>query len=353
MSKSLDDLTFSLRIRDGSSSTTPPISFLLLWFSVLILGQIGLFALLCTFALSKSITPRSPLLINVIVIWFFATFAYLILAYSGHYTDSKPPFEFCLAQAVLKHGFDSGSVFAVFLLVFDTWLTVRRGNEAPTFPRLRLVLGISAPYVTFLVASLLVLISGIKHPQHVERIQGTFYCTLGGDIGGRFLKAAWEIVMTAQIVFHVMLGVAAWKYQKDANRVGTDVLSISVLIRVLLFSIWGLVGLVLSVGFTIGTVTSGIAVSTISSSFPLVIFLIFSTSKDILRVWCFWKRPPVPQQPVSTVMKSAEFDSVPPKQPRKSSTASSMTAVGSESYKYSPQILNICHDEVWAARQPV
>ena len=51
----------------------------LVWFSIIIAGQTGLFALLCTLLFSKSVTPHSTALLNLLIISFLETTIYLIL----------------------------------------------------------------------------------------------------------------------------------------------------------------------------------------------------------------------------------------------------------------------------------
>ncbi|KZS90390.1 hypothetical protein SISNIDRAFT_488278 [Sistotremastrum niveocremeum HHB9708] len=265
-------------------------TILLFWFSVMIVAQAGLFVLLLTFCLSKSITPRDPALINLTLISFLETFVYLILRayrtsfYNGSYMDQTPPFTPCLTQAVLKHGLDMGYVTAVFILIVETWLSLRRLGKPPRndSTALRLYITISTPYLASTFVVIPVIVYAMRFPESVLRESWAFYCTISNTSLGQVSQSLQGVLAAGTLICQGLIVRLIIIHRSRNELLSTNMLDASKGIRVGVFLILEIILLLFSSGMFEAWVVLRTSVLAVA---PILLLGVFATQSDLFRVW--------------------------------------------------------------------
>ncbi|KZT38878.1 hypothetical protein SISSUDRAFT_705491 [Sistotremastrum suecicum HHB10207 ss-3] len=251
-------------------------TILLFWFSVMIVAQAGLFVLLLTFCLSKSITPRDPALINLTLISFLETFVYLILFYNGSYMDQTPPFTPCLTQAVLKHGLDMGYVTAVFILIVETWLSLRRLGKPPRndSTALRLYITISTPYLASTFVVIPVIVYAMRFPESVLRESWAFYCTISNTSLGQVSQSLQGVLAAGTLICQGLIVRLIIIHRSRNELLSTNMLDASKGIRVGVFLILEIILLLFSSGMFEAWVVLRTSVLAVA---PILLLGVFAT----------------------------------------------------------------------------
>ncbi|KZT39574.1 hypothetical protein SISSUDRAFT_629709 [Sistotremastrum suecicum HHB10207 ss-3] len=148
----------------------------LTWFAFMLAGQAGLIALLLTLCISKTITPRLPVVYNLLLVLILEASVHLILLFTGKWMDVQLDQATCLAQAALKRGLDSAFIISAFAFVFESWRCAVKGNIKGKNTTLRTFFFLSFSFLTFLLYLLITVMDGIRSPQHLFRNPDAFFC---------------------------------------------------------------------------------------------------------------------------------------------------------------------------------
>ncbi|KZT39568.1 hypothetical protein SISSUDRAFT_1061050 [Sistotremastrum suecicum HHB10207 ss-3] len=261
---------------------------------MLLVAQIGLAFLLLTIVVAK--VRRVPAFYNFIFIIWVGSLVYLLLFYTGQYRGDDVRMEVCAAQAVLKHGVDAAAVSALFFLALESWRLAIRGTLDARSPRPWLILSIAIPYIHFAVYSTVTVKLISANPQNVYRVPDSFYCTFKNATFGIIQATELDGLVLVTLILEVKTGLLYWKTRKAVEKLKSNAdssVNFSIFSRLAVFTLWQIIGLIINAG-SFGPNLNDItavrdAPSIVLASVPFVIFLVFSTQKDIMLKWCFWK----------------------------------------------------------------
>ncbi|KZS89438.1 hypothetical protein SISNIDRAFT_489125 [Sistotremastrum niveocremeum HHB9708] len=240
--------------------------------------------------------------------------------YTGQYEADTVRREVCAAQAILKHGVDPAAVSALFLFSVEASLNSWRLAVRETVDLISsgpwLILTLAIPYVHFVAYSTITAVLVNANPQNAYRNPNSFYCTLRNPTFGIIQGAELNALVLVALIFQVKTGLLYWKRRKAVGKykpTAESSVNLSTFIRLAVFTLWQLIGyeiahqksvpdlssddlsrLISNAGsfgselWSLVTVRHAI-MSVIAASIPFVVFLVFSTQKDIMLKWCFWK----------------------------------------------------------------
>ncbi|KZS89442.1 hypothetical protein SISNIDRAFT_489129 [Sistotremastrum niveocremeum HHB9708] len=274
-----------------------PRSLLLFWFSLLTIGQIGVFALLCTTVFGKSVSQkRLASHKNFLMFTFLSPFATLLLFYSGHYLEAEPPYSICLAQASLKHGFDAAFISSTLVMIFETWRVVKHGMPT-TISTARTITACFIPYFCFIVLALPVAIIGIEQPDQIYRLPDAFYCSINNVPMTSVAQVVMTLLAAGLFICEGTLGfllVVIYNHTKSVQKC-TEIRcsqpitwQMSLFIRSALILFYEAVAMYLISGMS---QSDHFVSSFFLSSYELAVFIVFATQRDIMHAWAFWRRP--------------------------------------------------------------
>ncbi|KZS88785.1 hypothetical protein SISNIDRAFT_489819 [Sistotremastrum niveocremeum HHB9708] len=276
---------------DGLSLGPHPRSVQIIWFSSLIVGQAGLALLSLTFLFAKCLAPRLSALYDLVFLALLDTIVYLILFYSGEYRSVNPSYSQCLVQAALKYGNDSAFILSSFLLVYETLKSAIHGPLNPPHSQSSrgcyLILR-TLPYFSYLIISACAFITGLVSPVKVIRLKYAFFCIISDNTFSAIMNLNMIILASATIICQAALLIVLLKRRKASRKLGIkSVLDTSQILRISIFNLWELLGLLLNTGTMVKVVgTTRTAISFLSiDKVPLSVFLIFASQKDILKCW--------------------------------------------------------------------
>ncbi|KIJ46476.1 hypothetical protein M422DRAFT_250068 [Sphaerobolus stellatus SS14] len=200
-----------------------PSGEILVYFSILFLGNILLSLLILTLLFSKSVPQgKNIYLLNFLITTYLATLPPSLLLITGNIYEPYPPKALCLFQAVLMDGLAPMFEVAFLILAINTWLEVRsslKGSISPItqYRWLKLLL-LFAPYAMLLIWSLSSLALALIN--HLEPSLNP----LGESCSNRdfhsikvlhgFLGSFMIIIATMDIVFEAMIVYSAWSTMK-------------------------------------------------------------------------------------------------------------------------------------------
>ncbi|KZT35485.1 hypothetical protein SISSUDRAFT_1051367 [Sistotremastrum suecicum HHB10207 ss-3] len=278
----------SLQTRNG------PNTHLTVCLAMLLTAQIGIPLLLSTMAFIK--IRRVPAFYNFIFIIWIGTPVYALLFYAGQSeTDTVRP-KLCAAQAILKHGVDPAAVSALCLLSVESWRLANGETVDSRWSAPRLILTLAIPYAHFVAYLIVTTVLVIADPHNAYRGADSFYCTVANTTFGLIQSVELNALVLVTLIFEVKTGLLYWKRRKTVEKYKPNPetnLNRSTFIRLTVFTLWQFIGL-LGNSVSFGSNWYHIAgmryaMYIIAASIPLVVFLVFSTQKDIMLKWCFWK----------------------------------------------------------------
>ncbi|KZT39078.1 hypothetical protein SISSUDRAFT_1046140 [Sistotremastrum suecicum HHB10207 ss-3] len=263
-----------------------PVPIQLLWFSLLLAGQLGLFVFLVTLTRSKRLIPRLPVLHNFLLITFLGSPIYLMLFYSGDYAREFVHLPMCTAQAALVSGLDCAFTLSSLLHVFESWRTAALGENLRNDLRRKWIM-IVLPYAHWVIVSLDVMLLSTTHPDRVYRSPGSFYCSYHGTAATVFYVEyavfGFGIMIVQGFFCHLF-----WTRQGFLSGTGLELrVSRSMFFRVALFTFVEIFGIASIVGIlaTRGRESVSYCLSSFCASASLLVFLIFATQQDLLQLW--------------------------------------------------------------------
>ncbi|KAK0187840.1 hypothetical protein F5146DRAFT_730680 [Armillaria mellea] len=253
--------------------------------------------LVATFLFSTRAT-RHPTLINLCMTWIFSGIFSLLLFYAGKYevNSPDPPTLLCTVQASLMYGITPMWSVAVLVFVYHMVATTIEGWAFPGGSTFRMVVMLSAPYIAQLSFTIAALAISVSHPRLVSLSHRRLYCSLNHLLLYSAMGWFTFAVCVTIIAFETYLAVFMYRNYRGMRlaRHSTG-LHLALLLRVLIFGLYILFGIVASVVFvyTQHTFIADMYLATMGT----VVLLVFGSQADVLRVWCFWRRDDLRKKP--------------------------------------------------------
>ncbi|KAI3615459.1 hypothetical protein WG66_011898 [Moniliophthora roreri] len=248
----------------------------------------GLFGsiITCASALYSSV-QRHPTWYSFIASWIISCFSYSLLFFGGQLFAPKPSLGLCTAQASLVYGAPPITATATLGLVTQIWFSVHSALRGRTFTRQRLwgIVILFAPYILFVCIFTESLVIALVQPKSVRRTGSGMYCNTGVPIPGRLSAALVSVVLLIALGIEIRIIIALRRNYKDLK---SNAQTMNLIIRVLAFTLFGVIAIVLGVYFTF-TVHHGAELNVLVSTLPVAAVLVFGTQKDLLQAWMFWK----------------------------------------------------------------
>ncbi|EAU87081.1 hypothetical protein CC1G_05770 [Coprinopsis cinerea okayama7 len=244
-------------------------------------GALGSLIVLLTAALSPSI-PRHATWYSFMFSWFLSSTSYSLLLLTGNKDNPRPPYALCVTQASLIYAalpMTTGTVIAVVLQVYfnvKNWMSDTEHRANPILLRAL----IAAPYCMHLAMFIGSLVVGLKHPETVQRPSNGFFCNYVIRIPSRISSISVAVLTIPTIVLQ---GMTFWALKRNWMLLRGSIL------RVLSFSFFGVVAIVLGIVFATGSAQGPAFLNVIVATVPVAAVLIFGSQKDILNTWMFWR----------------------------------------------------------------
>ncbi|KAK7469277.1 hypothetical protein VKT23_003761 [Stygiomarasmius scandens] len=271
-----------------------PLLYMWIYFN-LIANTILLPILVATFIFSKR-AKRHPTLINVCMTWILSGFYSLMLFYAGvpKLSDPEPSRALCIAQASAMHGILPMWSVAILVLMYHL-VAVTSGNTRSEVGRVKMIFMLGSPYIVAFAFSLAALVIALRLPpdEHgharVSRFRGVFFCGLGHkplfDAMSIFTFVMWLGINALEVQLAMIL-YRNWRGLRQAgHRFNFE---LQLLLRVVVFGLYIFFGMVVNIisMFNHHNLVPYIYMATVGT----VVFLVFGTQADVLRVWCFWRK---------------------------------------------------------------
>ncbi|KAJ7474429.1 hypothetical protein B0H11DRAFT_2182674 [Mycena galericulata] len=253
------------------------------------IGLIGSIALVLTTTLSPR-APRNATWQNFFTSWIISTISYSLLLFAGQIDLREPAFGVCLAQAGLIYGIPSLTAATTFGLIAQIWFNVQALLAKKVKSERIWTIGlVILPYFflfSMVIASWAV---GIHDPTLVQIIGSGMYCHIGPIATlGRVSAALVALTLLPTLTLEIMICIALrrnWATFKTMKN------SLSIILRVMIFTVFGMLAITLS-GVFVFSDNHGAGLNIVFATMPVVAVLVFSTQRDIINVWMFWKKRP-------------------------------------------------------------
>jgi len=215
--------------------------------------------------------------------WVFSCLSYTLLAFAGQRTGPVPDYALCVVQSALIYAAPSLTGCTTLALVVHMLLNLRRLLANAPF---RTESGIIAallimPYVVWLAEFVGVFVYGFINPETVRRSPNETYCDSSNPM---LSKISSMVVLACMVLIIVIQGIIAVRLYRNRSVISGCGKSITMVIRVMLFSILGALALGVAVAYVI-TWQHDQAFDMILASLPLLAFLIFGSQLDLIRIW--------------------------------------------------------------------
>jgi len=276
-----------------------------LYFTFLILGNVLLLALLLTLAFAKWLPQRKNIfLVNLVLTTYLSTFPPMLLLITGNLVQN-PPKSICFVQAVLMDGDAQMFGSAFLILVISVWCNIRasmQGLSCPlqSRPGMKAILFIT-PYLLFIIFSLTSLGLALMQPLNPTLGElamcdnNAFYSDKIRRSTG-FILAAFCLI---EIFFEATLTIMIFKIsprlttaQKRLNRYTYVWADNNLLLRIFMFTF------LMTATLLVGAMESSQLIPNSVNTFqvlqslnPLLTFIVFGTSQNVLNVWRGRGRP--------------------------------------------------------------
>ncbi|EJD44386.1 hypothetical protein AURDEDRAFT_114328 [Auricularia subglabra TFB-10046 SS5] len=148
------------------------------------------------------------------------------------------------------------------------------------------------PWLMFSGMFLASLITGLEHKEDVNLSRDFFYCSVSPPVG-----YASEIIcglfMVASVIMQIHIGytlIYGWR----TRTLRRDLLPIEIIVRLGVFSIYAAIAVIVTIVLIqYPDVCSPRYPFILMSTFPLVVWIVFWTQKDVLEIWsCRRRRAP-------------------------------------------------------------
>ncbi|KAJ7028006.1 hypothetical protein C8F04DRAFT_1120737 [Mycena alexandri] len=246
-------------------------------------GLVGAIILLLTAVIWHKIARRHASWLNFMITWIISCSSYLFLMREP--LGRQPDHNLCLFQAALTYSvpsLTSGATIALVVHIYTTLsslLTVPTNRPQTSWATAALVIG---PYIPAWAMFAFALRLGLGEPSLVNRPDDGTYCTLNTNLPGRVSAV---IVATIMILCLATELVIFWNLRRTWATLQKDSQSaVAIIIRVLAFTLVGMLSIILSLIF-LAIPSDGGAFNIVIALVPVSSVLIFGTQKDIFAAW--------------------------------------------------------------------
>ncbi|KAJ7333401.1 hypothetical protein DFH08DRAFT_881155 [Mycena albidolilacea] len=280
--------------RDQAVSDSPSLPVWIMVFDILsALGFISVALVFLTVLLSPNVKRISTWYLYMLAWWSFTLSPFLVIGHQTHF-DPPPSFALCLVDSALIYASCPFAAFATLSLTLQLYLNIttrmKGGNIRPVSGFVLLAI----PLILYLFMFLWTLILGILNPDRVKLEPGGLYCHLDHSpqsiVGAGLVLLATFTALVIEVMIVILLA-RHWRAFRALQRPREHTVSLSIIIRVLVFAIFPVIGLGLGFTASVPGFTDRIfpAYNLFLASLPTAAALIFGSQSDILHVWMFWR----------------------------------------------------------------
>ncbi|KAI5115303.1 hypothetical protein M0805_004498 [Coniferiporia weirii] len=298
-------------------------------------GHILLPILVLTVVFSKRVT-RHPVFVNFCISWIFSSIIYSLLVYRGRSSDDNlsldPSYDTCLVQAALLNGVQALTVCTNLALVMHLWILLRSRSkstrslaflEKEGMGLLYTCCLLAAPFAIFMIFTIYSVVAGsgsaidestnLPIPDSNLSVPGVFYCVIlfnanfSASItpGLKLVRAVYGFSVAISFItvcFEALVARLVYDQRSELRKISNSGW-LSLFLRLVSFSVYRIIALCLNlavilhpdelllVGIANNNLFNGV-IDYFQAAIPLVTFLVFATEKDVLSVWCFWRKGP-------------------------------------------------------------
>ncbi|KAF5363065.1 hypothetical protein D9758_012662 [Tetrapyrgos nigripes] len=249
---------------------------------------IGLIGFIITFIVALfSSVRRHPTWYNFLASWIISCFSYALLFFGGELNSGdakeKPSMALCMTQASLIYAAPPFAAATTLGLVVQIWFTVRSMvNPNPMLgQRYWTSLILILPWLLWISVIAESVGFALGTPSSVRRTGSGMYCNTGIRIPGRVSAVLAVLMLIPAVVFEALI-IFALRRNWPAFKVRKN--TMSMIIRVFGFSIFGVFALILSL-FFIFTIHHGADLNIVVATIPVAALLIFGSQRDLLNVY--------------------------------------------------------------------
>ncbi|KAF9254036.1 hypothetical protein L218DRAFT_968491 [Marasmius fiardii PR-910] len=219
--------------------------------------------------------------------WIISSLSYTLLFLGGQQHAPKPALGLCMAQASLIYAAPPHTAASTLGLVVQIWFSVHEGLGKKPFSGQRIWTRVFLllPYILWVSIVIESLVITAMYPSSVKRIGSGMYCNTKIIIPGRVSAALVSIILLLAVIVEGFIIVSIrkrWKALKEQTLVR------SLVVRGMLFVIFGFFAIVLSLTFTF-MVQKGGQMNIVVSIIPVAAVFIFGTQRDLMSVLMFWR----------------------------------------------------------------
>lgn len=253
-----------------------------------LIGGCGLFITLLTAMMGREV-KRYSTWYSFGASWVFSCISYTLLAFAGQRTGPEPVFGLCVIQMGLIYAAPSLTGCTTLALIIHMLLNLRRLlANAPFRTNSGAVAALLiVPYIVWLAVFLGTLLYGTSNPDNVRRSPNETYCDSKNPL---LSKISSLIVVCCTVLIVALQGVIALRLYQNRGIISGSSQSVTMVIRVMIFSLLGALALGVAVAYVI-TWKHDQAFDMLLASLPVLAFLIFGSQLDLLRVWTCRRNP--------------------------------------------------------------
>ncbi|KAJ7487836.1 hypothetical protein FB451DRAFT_1225635, partial [Mycena latifolia] len=251
-------------------------------------GLFGAAVMLFTAVIWRKAVRRHASWFNFMITWIISSSSYIFLI--GTPSRQKPSHALCLFQAALVYTVPTLTAGSTISLVIQVYITLRCMLTAINHRTSWTVALVMGPYVPAWAMFVFALRIGLGDPSLVQR--DDMYCNMNTYLPERVSAAVVATIMIICLAVEVIIFRnlrRAWLTLKRDDRS-----SVSLIVRVLAFTLVGMFSIILSLIFLALPDQHRAAFDVTISILPVSSVLIFGTQKDIFTAWCAMcrRRPP-------------------------------------------------------------
>ncbi|KAJ4466006.1 hypothetical protein J3R30DRAFT_3720873 [Lentinula aciculospora] len=271
-------------------------SLIILFLVLQLIGLIG--SIVTVFIARFSCVRRHLAWYNFLASWIISSLSYSLLLFAGQIDlsgDKKSgvPFGLCVFQSSVVYAAPPLTAATMLGMVAQIWFGAHSMlfNKPMVAQKLLTQIVLILPYILFIGISAEALAFGLTHPDSVRVTGSGMYCNSGLTIPGRISAGVVAVVLLPVVIIEIFIVTSLRKYWsifKNPDTSQSRINMLSMMIRVLLFSVFGILALGLSVFFFF-TIHHGAALNIVIAFIPVMAVFTFASQKDLLDVWMFWK----------------------------------------------------------------
>ncbi|KAJ7336177.1 hypothetical protein DFH08DRAFT_878000 [Mycena albidolilacea] len=259
------------------------------FYALELLGLVGAVLMLLTAIIWRKVVRRHASWLNFMTAWIISCASYLFLM--AEPVGRHPNHNLCLFQAALVYSVPTLTSGATLALVIHVHMTLRSLLTLPTNHQRSwtpaLVIG---PYVPAWAIFTYALKVGLNDPSLVHRLDDGTYCDLAKESPQRVSSIVVVIIMVLCLAVEVVIFRHLWRAWESLKR--DDQSSVSIIVRVLAFTLVGMLSIILSLFFLVIPDNHDMVFNIVIAIPPVSSVIIFGTQKDIFTAWAsgFWNR---------------------------------------------------------------